>query len=517
MSTKLSMRSRDSVAHRFKKALHGSIPFFASLILLLLSWFNRQTWILWELTILGAVLILIPSSRSLATQRLLPLSFQRSLVLYAIGCHFQMVAHFIESLYSNSWHQPLALWPKWVLSILFCITLLYHNLLKERATRRGYSPLSCWSFDSTTPSIRRLVLFLSHYAAANGLFCFFAIVFINSLKIFFPAWWAQCLNVSLPLFICIGVGSVIFLRLLCALPEVNQFFGRYSIFTISSFFFFIIFSLHYLQALSVPAAFFTQASILNDWLSSPLVTSMTGEVLPLGAALSSLGIFTLGALQVLKTQLREKTARRLLVLEGLLWLTVILSCFSWPRFYQNDLSVGSARYAIAHAFALLFQRLRLNHPLGLILLSVPLYSGLIRKSNPKILEYVFFGLGFLTPLPPFITTPLCGLVLLLILIIGNLAHSRHILYACDASWEACNRSLIKGTRWVFPLCFSVWALVLNTLLLPSTLIFIVLENFGLLFLFSLILITLLEVFLAVEEGLKNWYSKKHHSSVLLTQ
>lgn len=511
------MRSRDSLAHRFKQALHGSIPFFASLILLLLSWFNRQTWILWELTILSAVLLFIPIWRSLSNESLAPISIKRSFFLYFIGCHFQTVTFFIESIYHDSWHKPLALWPKWVLAILFSSALLYHNLLKERAINRGYSALSCWSFESQTPSVRRLVLFLSHYSAANGLFCFFTIILITAVKILFPHWWAQCFSISLPLFVCIGTGSVIFFRLLCVQPNINQFVGKYSVLFLCSFFLFIIGTLHSLQGLDVPSSFFTQASLLNQWLATPLMSSIGGDILTLGAALSSVSIFILGALQVIKTQISQRLTRRLLWVEGLLWIAVIISCFAWPRLYYSDLSIGSVRYTIAYSLSFLFQRLRLNHPIGLIFLSLPLYSGLIRRCQPKSIEYVFLGLGLLTPLSSFITEPIWGLILLLILIIANLATSRHILYACDASWERCNRTLIKGTRWVFPLSFSIWALLLNALLLPSSLIFIVLENFGLLFVFSLILITLLEVFLALEEELKSWYSKKHHSPVLLTQ
>lgn len=513
MSIKPSTLSKDSAAFVFKRAIHGSIPFVASFGLLLLSWFNKQTWVLWQGSLLAATVLLPPFFQQLRQQqcRLPPLTVV--LFLFFIGLHLQLVSQGIAAFYHARMREGLELWPQHTLGILFCAALSYHNRLKERAIERGCAPLSCWAFPSQTPSLRRLILLLSHYAAANGLLCWFIVLLICQIAYFFPIWWSSCLSIPIPLFCSVFLSLIGILRLLCHSPAINTFLAQHSLAYTTFFFLLSIAILAFLSHLNRPDSIIPTPEFFN-WMSTVIATSTSGQTLTIAGALAPLSLFLLGLSAYVKSCWSFKNNNNFFVAELLLWLILAVSFFSFSRLWEQSYSIASMQYRILYTS---WHTHHTNHPLGLILLSLPLYSGLIRQLSSLASAYFFVFIGFITPLDILpIPQPEASMLLLLILVIGNISVSKHIIYACDAPWEACQRSMIKAHRWLFPISFAISALFFAAFLFPKELCLIVIENFGLLFLVSLILITLLEAFLNVEQWVKNWYSMKNLNSSLAT-
>lgn len=504
-------------ARIFRRSLHGAIPFIASAILLLFSWFNRKTWLLWDITVLGASLLFLPLIPAFCSRKKIPLSLRWfSPFFIGIGAYIQLIAGALEPLYGKVWHAPIDLWPRWVIALLLCSTMFYHNSLKERAVARGSAPLSCWAFPSNDPSVRRMILFLSHYASANGLFCFALVILLSTIRTLFPLWWAQCLEISFPLYLCCMVGSTGFFWLLSGNTQFSKFLGRYSVAYWGLLLAFIILTLSFLKPLALPDSLFEWAHPVNDWLMTPLLIASNGLEMTRSAALSSGSLFILACLKIYQVQSSQKVRRLVLSLELLVWVIPFICCFAWPHLYVQSLSLKSIQIFVLKALSLSLHRYRISQPLGILLLSLPLFSGLMRRFKPSVPEYAFVALGMLIPLPSWGSQPLLGLLLLLGVFVANALSSRHLIYACDAPWEPCQRSFIKARRWIVPVSFSCWALMLSNLLIPQQICFIVIENFGLLFMFSLILVALLELSLAVEHQIKSWYSNRHHYPALLT-
>jgi hypothetical protein len=504
------MLFKGSYTHFFKKSLHGAIPFIASSLLFLISWLDSQKSISWEILFLLSVILMPPFVRALRKDNITTLLSPKTFYCLAVGYHYQIVTQAFDAFYPGCWYEPIALFPQLLLAALIVTTTYYYHSLKRLSLARGKAPLSCWAFDSKPGSIKRLILFLSHYATANGLFCFFVLTALLCLQELAPQWWGNSDHIKLPLFIIVMIFSVSLPRMFCCYKRINDIVSGHSVLCLIIFFVVTVQLLTLLQPLSLPFFLEEMVNLCYNWLTQDAFISSSGRVLHYAGAMGLASLFLLGGIQILKLQLSRKIISYVFFIEVVLGGIILFAGCALSSVYRFDISFSEARYGVLQIIWSARSKALINHPVGLAMLITPLYAGLLLRLCATSWHYVMLYAGLCLPVPSFLPQPASGLVLFVIMIISNLMLCRHIIYACDSPFVSCNRTIIKAQRWIFPLFFAMSSLSLAAFIIPRFMILLVIEKFGLLFLVSLILIRLIETALTLERLLKNWYIKRHH-------